>query len=41
MAQRLSGLTRELRWKVHGFALGMTLALGMPLLGQSCAATGG
>ena len=43
MLRRLSGLTDELRRKIHSFALGTTLALGVILLsqlGQSCAISG-
>jgi hypothetical protein len=40
MRKRLANLTREVRWKIHFFAMGMTLALGAPLLGQGCTAAG-
>jgi len=43
MLRRLSELTDELVRKIHSFALGTTLALGVILLsqlGQSCAISG-
>jgi hypothetical protein len=43
MLEWLSRLTDELRRKIHSFALGTTLALGVILLGQlgqGCAITG-
>ena len=44
MLKRLSEipreLTREVRWKIHSFALGMTLALTAPLVAQGCIAGG-
>jgi hypothetical protein len=43
MLDRLGGLTSEVRRKIHSFALGSTLALGVILLsqlGQSCAISG-
>jgi hypothetical protein len=43
MFKRLSGLTDELRRKIHSFALGTTLALAIILLGQlggTCAISG-
>jgi hypothetical protein len=40
MWTRLSSLARTVRWKIHGFALGMTLALAAPLLAQGCVAGG-
>jgi hypothetical protein len=40
MLKRLAELTRALRWQIHGFALGMTLALATPLLAQGCVAGG-
>jgi hypothetical protein len=38
----LAGLKRlnELKFKMHGFALGMTMALAAPLLAQGCTAGG-
>jgi hypothetical protein len=40
MSKRLSKLIYELRWRIHSFALGTTLALGTLMLGQGCAASG-
>jgi hypothetical protein len=44
MADRVSRfvrlVSRELVWKIHGFALGATLALAAPLLSQGCVAGG-
>jgi hypothetical protein len=43
MLKRLGGLTGEVRRRIHSFALGTTLALGVILvsqLGQSCAISG-
>lgn len=40
MFERLNKLVDEFRWRIHFFALGMTLALGMPLLGQGCVTVG-
>jgi hypothetical protein len=40
MLPHLRQLTRAVQWQVHAFALGVTLALASPLLGQSCVATG-
>ena len=43
MLKRLSVFAGELRRKIHSFALGTTLALGVILLsqlGQSCAISG-
>jgi hypothetical protein len=40
MFERLNKLVDAFRWRIHLFALGMTLALGMPLLGQGCVTTG-
>jgi hypothetical protein len=37
---RLGELAGDLKFKMHGFALGMTLALAAPLLAQGCAAGG-
>ncbi|HSJ59544.1 MAG TPA: hypothetical protein VLC95_20330 [Anaerolineae bacterium] len=38
---RLAARVRHLGWKVHGFALGMSLASGAMVMGQGCAAGGG
>jgi demethoxyubiquinone hydroxylase (CLK1/Coq7/Cat5 family) len=44
MGDRLSHFvrlfTREVVWKIHGFALGVSLALATPLLSQGCVAGG-
>jgi hypothetical protein len=40
MFHRLSLIVSRLRWKIHAFALGMTLALGAGYLGQGCAGGG-
>jgi hypothetical protein len=43
MFRRLGGFVDEIRPKIHSFALGTTLALGVILLGQlgqSCAISG-
>ncbi len=44
MFDRLSQLarqhTRGIRLKIHSFALGMTLALALPLMAQGCVAGG-
>jgi hypothetical protein len=40
MFERLRQFTYTFRWRIHSFALGMTLALGAPLLGQGCATAG-
>jgi hypothetical protein len=36
----LTRLTHKFRWRIHAFALGMTVALTAPLLSQGCAAGG-
>lgn len=41
MIDRLSQLVRNLGWRIHGFAVGMSLVWGATLLGQGCAASGG
>jgi len=40
MLHHVSLMMTRLRWRIHAFALGMTLALGAGLLGQGCAAAG-
>jgi hypothetical protein len=40
MLKRLSKLIHELRWKIHSFALGATVALSTVVLGQGCAGSG-
>jgi hypothetical protein len=40
MLKRLAEWMHALGWKIHGFALGMTLALAAPLLAQGCVAGG-
>jgi hypothetical protein len=41
MIERLSDLVRNLGWRIHGFAIGLSLVWGGTLLGQGCAAGGG
>lgn len=41
MIERLREFLRNLGWRIHGFALGMSLAWGSMLVGQGCAASGG
>jgi len=40
MLHALRQKLRLVRWQVHTFALGMTLALASPLLTSTCVATG-
>ncbi len=40
MWERVNHGLRALGWRLHGFALGMTLALAAPLLAQGCVAGG-
>jgi hypothetical protein len=37
MFERLKRAVRQAQWKIHTFALGMTLALGAQFVGQGCA----
>lgn len=39
-AEKPIGLARQIRLRIHGLALGMTLGLGTIFIGQGCAAAG-
>jgi len=41
MIEQVSDVVHSLGWKIHGFAIGLSLVWGGTLLGQGCAGGGG